>query len=240
MLHKSVIQKFADANILFEGYVPHMYQDIKGLVTTGVGNLIDPYGPAVYNLPWYKFPDELDPSMSEVEQRIFVYPDEIRAEWERVKADKTLALSGAGAAARVTKLRLTERAVLQLVQHSLINLYEQVVSIHPDIDDYLPQMQMVIMSMTWALGPTGLSRFRRFNRAVKDGNLITALYECGMDDSANPGLTPRNRWNEALIKSAMETQWLMSGDGAKSVKTNRGVLTAGGIIKASADAKAQG
>src|SRR5690606_12048187 len=50
-MHPSVRAAWHKANEPLEGRVPHMYVDVKGLVTTAVGVLIDPIGLAL-DLPW--------------------------------------------------------------------------------------------------------------------------------------------------------------------------------------------
>lgn len=45
-MHQPVIDAFLDFTIPLEGKVSSMYLDVKGLVTTGIGNLVDQIGRA--------------------------------------------------------------------------------------------------------------------------------------------------------------------------------------------------
>src|SRR5713226_1332348 len=63
----------------FEGCVPHMYLDIKGLVTVGVGNLVDPVGLA-QALP-FRFKNK--PGIASPGAPATA--DQIAAEWQKLK-----------------------------------------------------------------------------------------------------------------------------------------------------------
>lgn len=75
-----------------------MYLDVRGLVTTGIGNLIDPKEVAL-PLPWLK---EGEPATA----------DEISAEWDFVKSDPDgRSQRGGGSFESITSLRLKDEDV---------------------------------------------------------------------------------------------------------------------------------
>src|SRR4051812_13306092 len=63
---------FVDFTIPLEGVIPHLYQDVKGLVSIAIGNLVDPIQLAM-NLPLVH--DDGSPASR----------NEIAAEWLRIK-----------------------------------------------------------------------------------------------------------------------------------------------------------
>ena len=82
-MRKSVEEAWIGFSTRFEGRIQWMYLDILGLVTTGIGNLIDPK-PAALSLPW---------------RHVGTYEratvGEISVEWDMMKSRKGLAQTGA-------------------------------------------------------------------------------------------------------------------------------------------------
>src|SRR4051794_4085899 len=106
-----------------------MYLDIKGLVTTGIGNLIDPVAAALA-VQFVRNDDGADAS-----------PDGIRVEWQSLKDDKD-ALAAAGCHAcrpPRTQLTLTDAAIDQLVGEKLSQFEATLRATTPDfasLDDW--------------------------------------------------------------------------------------------------------
>src|SRR6516225_9442027 len=97
---RKVFRSFSEG---FEGSVPHMYLDVKGLVTVGVGNLIDAVELA-RSLP-FRFKTSGAPANS----------DQITAEWAKLKQNPELAREGAKACEAVTQLDLSDDAIESLI-----------------------------------------------------------------------------------------------------------------------------
>src|SRR5690242_21318627 len=97
-MHPSVRSQFRAFNEPFEGSVPYMYLDIKGLVTVGVGNLIDPVELATA-LP-FRFKDK--PGIGT--PGALASTNQIAAEWRKLKNTKSLAKKGHLACAPITDL----------------------------------------------------------------------------------------------------------------------------------------
>src|SRR6266480_95273 len=99
--HTSVRNGFLSFSQPLEGRVRWMYLDIKGLVTTGVGNLIDPVASAL-KLPFVHKGDGSPANEAE-----------ISAEWQRLKGNQALAQKRHTACEAITELRLTDAAIDQ-------------------------------------------------------------------------------------------------------------------------------
>lgn len=173
-----------------EDVIPWMYQDKRGLITTGVGNLIDPVSTAT-PLPWM-LGDRLATA------------DEIRAEWQRVKDDKTLAQKGALAARHVTKLRLDPAGIDAIVTQRLLSNEQIVRSSHifAGWDDFPADAQLAVLSMSWALGPSFAGHWPRFGAACHAMAFDVAGGECKIDETGNPGVEPRNDANRLCFANA--------------------------------------
>ena len=205
----------------FEGRVAWMYLDqhkdkngnLDPLVTTGVGNLIDaspqadPWRPAL-PLPW-----RLSGSPAT--------PDMIRAEWQKVKADKSLATKGWQAAGRVTALRLSESAIDDLVLARLEANDAIFARRIPTWSTWPYKAQMVRHSIGWACGPN--EPYPKFEAAVAARAWAVAIEECYIPDKNNPGVVPRNAADRALLRE------LQAGIGATPTAANSAVVgTPGG------------
>src|SRR5258708_9961472 len=91
----------------FEGELPYMYLDIKGLVTTGIGDLVDPYSVAA-RLPWV----HRLTGVSATSQEVF-------AAWTKVKGAVSMMRVGGGAYEGLTDLRLTYDGLVSLMMGRL-------------------------------------------------------------------------------------------------------------------------
>ena len=163
-MYPSVLSAFRAFNEPFEGWVPYMYLDIKGLVTVGVGNLIDPVDQATI-LP-FRFKDT--GALASAEQ--------IAAEWRRIKDDVWLAKKGHTDAGPLTTLELNADAVNALVAERL-NRNESYLMRQPPFQQFTAwpaDAQMALLSMAWAMGPAGPQKFTRFCAACVNLDFRTA------------------------------------------------------------------
>jgi Putative peptidoglycan binding domain len=189
----------------FEGSkLPYMYTDKKGLVTTWSGNLIDPVNMALA-LTWTK-PDGSTAT-----------PDEVRADWTKVKNAYPAIQSTA--AEPLTTLRLTpENGDKFFFDHLRgdANVLSGKSSSKYGYTNYaqLPaDAQMALHSIAWAWGPAFAE--------VKWGALGTAFKQAiaAMDfqkaadvmtqasaheETINPGIVPRNQANRELLANAAD------------------------------------
>lgn len=180
--------------------MPCMYLDILGLVTTGVGNLIDPM-PAALTLPWQRF--SADGPVPATKQ-------EITDEWARVKAEYAQRKSNVNFWSQGAKLSLSNQAVNDLLLHKADQNDAELTKRFPDFQSWPADAQLATHSMTWAMGSA--FNFPMWEKAVRAGDWKTAAQECEARDHHldpqgkvvvdNPGLVPRNAANKALFTSA--------------------------------------
>ncbi len=194
----SVQSGFRAFNTAFEGCIPFMYLDIKGLVTVAVGNLVDPVELA-QALP-FRFknkPGITDPGSPAT-------PDQIAAEWQTLKNNPNLAYQGFKACECITELELNDDSIDALVLDRLTRnesfLKRQ--QAFQNFDDWPADAQLGLLSMAWAMGPAGPGRFPKFSAACANLDFNGAGAECKMDETGNPGLIPRNKANFTLFSNA--------------------------------------
>jgi GH24 family phage-related lysozyme (muramidase) len=191
-MHVSVQGVFRAFNEPFEGVVHHMYLDIKGLVTVGVGNLIDPVGEAVI-LPFQFKESERSATKAEIE-----------AEWKTLKANTALAKKGYKAAAKVTDLELSDEAIGRLIQKRLLANEKSIRKQEPFAkwDSWPADAQLGVLSMAWAMGASAFVRFPKFSESCRVMDFTAAAAQCKITDADNPGVTPRNEANQLLFRNA--------------------------------------
>lgn len=176
----------------FEGDVPFMYCDIKALVTTGVGNLIDPIGPALV-LPWRC----ADGSPAA--------PADIISEWHRVKAIGVAALPRGLAYPHYHSaegLYLDADDIAALVMSRLDANAVELVKHLPNFASYPVTAQTAILSMAWAMGAGFPLRWPNLSAAARMQAWTLAAESCFMHDLDNIGVRPRNRANISLFLQA--------------------------------------
>lgn len=197
-MHQTVRAAFRAFSTMFEGAVSFMYLDIKGLVTCGVGNLIDPIELAL-DLPWRWRSKGGAARPGELASQA-----EIRREWDGLKARTDLAHLGHRAAEKVAMLELDEGAIMALIVYRL-DSNEAILKRHPAfaaLEDWPADAQLGLLSMAWAMGPGFGRGWPRFSAACMREDFTAAADACRMADAANPGLVPRNVANRILFRNA--------------------------------------
>jgi GH24 family phage-related lysozyme (muramidase) len=192
---------FYDFNTPMEGAVPTFYQDVKGLVSIGVGILADPIHLAL-GLPMVKA--DGTPAGR----------DEIAAEWMAVKALGSGDISTGNPAAKYgwkfakphTRLRLTEEGLRDTLLGKL-HLHD----VHlrgrlPDFESLPADAQLALHSWAWGNGPASpypkmfaALRARDFRAAAEEIRMVA--YIDGKPVELH-GLKPRNAANRALLINA--------------------------------------
>jgi hypothetical protein len=176
-----------------------MYQDIKGLVTVGVGNLIDPVSLATA-LPFrWKSTPGLTAAGTPASKA------DIEAEWTTIKNDPTLAHRGYRACEAITNLELADDAVDALIATRL-QQNESYLLKQPNFANFgqwPADAQMAVLSMAWAMGPGGPPRFKTMAAACEKLDFDTAAANCRIDETGNPGIVPRNNANKLLFQNAV-------------------------------------
>ena len=189
MISPEVRRRWVAFNAPLEGRVSWMYLDIKGLVTTAIGILIDPMEAALH-LPWVT-PAGVPATRAEIE-----------ADWRAVKRQTSLARKGAGAAASVARLRLTPEGVEQVTLAKLDVMARALCDDFPALPSWPWEAQMATLSLCWAVG-TALPRgWPRLTAALRAQDWTTAAQECEIRSEGNPGVVPRNERNRQLYLDA--------------------------------------
>ena len=188
-MKQAVYDIFPSFSERFEGKVPWMYLDVKGLVTIWIGNLIDPVN-TIYALP---FVNRDTGEMASAQA--------IANEWLKVKMHPTAAKQGHKVLEFLTLLRLTDEGGAQLMHRKMEQNDLHLRRRFPEFESYPADAQLAIHSMAWACGPA--FRFPRLEAAIKARLWLTAASECHMNEAGNPGLVPRNKANKILFSNAL-------------------------------------
>ncbi len=198
-MRDAVRESFYDFSVPMEGAVPFFYQDVKGLVSIGVGLLCDPMnGTGALSLPLVK------------EDGTPAGRDEIAAEWLRIKGlPPDAARLGHRYAKPHTKLRLTDDGLRFTLARKLAQQEVEIIKGFPDWETWCCDAQMATLSLAWAVGPrfwdpgAGKAYFPKLTNALRLRDYETASRECFLPEERTiSGLRPRNRANRTLFMNA--------------------------------------
>lgn len=183
----------ADAFVPFskplEGVVPFLYCDQLGLVTCGMGNLVDPLD--VHQLlGLFTRADGTEAT-----------PDDISADWRRVKARQDLKLHCGMAYASVALLRMSEDGIERIVHTKLSEDEEYLKGRFPAWDTWPADAQLATLSMAWACGPG--FHYPKMAAALGAGDFTGAAQECLINPNIGT-IVERNRRNKALYLAAAD------------------------------------
>lgn len=173
-----------------EGRVASMYLDILGLVTCGVGNLIDPVSEAV-KVPFYRDSDGRRAT-----------EDEVRAAWHALKERQDLKRRGVSYARALTKLHMRDEDIDALVASRLASNEAFICKWLPDFPGIPADAQLGILSMAWAVGAGFNRKFPTFTKAALAGDWFAAMSACTIREEGNPGVVPRNKANRVCFMNA--------------------------------------
>ena len=179
----------------FEGRENGMYLDDHKapdgspdpLVTTGLGNLIDPIARAL-PLPWQHKADGSPASQ-----------DEIAAEWQLVKSLVDMAPYGGNAFSSYTSLCLSDAAIDALVQGVFTANERTLLGYFPGFESFPADGQLGIMSMGYAMGSGFPAFYPKFTAAANAGDWSTAAAESTIVQNAPAA---RNAANKLLFLNA--------------------------------------
>lgn len=174
----------------YEGRCAFMYVDREGLVTTGIGNKIDPVEDAL-RLPW------------QVDGRA-ASPAEIRGEWFLVKSRQDLRGADIHLRAAITRLYLAEESIDALFDSETARMWGLIVGGYPDAETWPAGAQLGSLSMSWAMGagrilPGPAFQYPHFRAAALAQSWGIAAQECKMD---GVGIDGRNAANKKLFLAA--------------------------------------
>jgi len=190
-VHTSVRDAWLPWNAPIEGIVSWMYLDIRGLVTTGLGQLCDPSILALA-LPW----QSADGTSASTAQ--------VQAAWQAVKANLALAHEGAAAAEALTTLRLPQSDIAATALATL-DRYAAILAACPALAAFATwpaDAQLGALSMAWAMGPGFPRMFPHWCADCQAGDWAQAAVDCWITDAGNPALRRRNVANRAAFALA--------------------------------------
>lgn len=185
----AVREQFPAFTTQFEGRVTTMYLDVKGLVTIGVGCLIDtPDGAA--HLPFV----HANGTVAD--------PAEIRAAWHNVKRNANPKLHWKYAVPMNNGLHLPEAAVDDLLRERL-DQNDRIFS-HTFLswEGFPAEAQMAIHSMGWAMGAGFTRAWPNLTRSIQAQEWPECALNCKIREDGNPGIVPRNKANRKLFEEA--------------------------------------
>lgn len=207
-LKQDVARKFAAFSEKFEGAgTNYMYTDNKGLVTTGIGNLIDPIGSAL-GLPW-KHSDGSRASQQEISDAW----NTVKSAWPGVQST---------AAASLTDLRLDADGMAALVNGKLASFVQTLRGTYTNFDALPAAAQLALLSLAWAWGPgfatvwdndgvgwgAGPNLGTNFKNAINsnppDFATASQIMQTASkhEESINSGIVPRDKANAQLFDEA--------------------------------------
>ncbi len=207
----SAINYFVTFSSGFEGVFTWPYLDIKGLVTTGIGDLIDPAQYAL-SIPFARA-DGTPASQSEIaaawmavksvscwaeHARPAGMPDH-KCPWEGTNRP-CLAHWGAGAAKSYTSIRLTDEGVQHVVLRKAAAMEERLRERFPTWDAWPADAQLATMSVSWACGEN--FNFPALAAAMNAHDFARAAATCTINAAQNPGIPRRNAANRILYRNA--------------------------------------
>jgi hypothetical protein len=166
-MHLSAVQTWYRYIKKHEGEVAHMYLDTRGLVTVGVGNLIDPISLA-RALPFQFKPTN---RVSKAAGQPATGP-EIEAEWNHLKNHlkrEEMKVRGHRLCEPETNLELSELEVARLFTGKSAANEERLRQTFDRWSEFPADAQLAVMAMAWGLGAgAGIStKFPKFAAACK-------------------------------------------------------------------------
>jgi GH24 family phage-related lysozyme (muramidase) len=165
----------------YEGEVPYMYLDTRGLVTVGIGNLIDPVASA-RALPFqFKARNKLGRQPGQRATQA-----EIEAEWNHLKNNpqrSVLMQHGHQRCASETNLELSAAHLRALFQSKTSRNETYLRGVYPAFAHWPADAQLAVMSMAWALGPAFHKKWPKFHAACMKGNFDDAANNCTIRNS---------------------------------------------------------
>ncbi|MEU0646058.1 peptidoglycan-binding domain-containing protein [Streptomyces umbrinus] len=200
-MHDSVRDAFLPFSTPLEGRVRFMYLDVKSLVSTGVGNLLDADDPSNFGSNPQPLPDIFTLGWFDPATQAEATNAEILTEYQTVKFSGT-ALKPLDKKEEITRLRITDTAINTLVTGKLAS-FETTLKGRPPfaaLENWPADGQLGLLSMAWAMGPH--FQFPKFQNAARDGEWLTMAKECRMTEAGNPGVIPRNVRNGLLFTLA--------------------------------------
>lgn len=192
-MRPNVEQIFPAYSEKHEGKTTWLYQDIKGLITTSVGVLVDPVELAL-PLTW------MVGDRRATEQ-------EIRDEWRLLKAQKVSSWTAKNQA-KLTTIRLSDDAVDEIVTKRLRANVAYLRKRLPFWDEFPSDAHLALLSLSWAVGAGWVDPGQKHSRpaltaAVNAQDWLAAKLHAHISEINNVGVIGRNRDQELCFDNAL-------------------------------------
>jgi hypothetical protein len=159
-----------------EGVCQWLYLDVRGLVTVGIGNLVDPIGSLwAANLDWVNLDWRNGDAPAE--------DSEVWAAWRIVKGHQELREHGGGAFQHLTAIRATDESIDHLVEATITRFERALRVFYPEMPGWPDAAQVSVMLMAWALGAGFPAKWPKLSSALHRLNFELAAEECQMSEA---------------------------------------------------------
>jgi hypothetical protein len=202
-VYPSVEKAFLAENDKLEGVSRKPYVDVKGLVTTAVGYLVDREGgtdppPSMFALPWKRDADGGPAS-----------EDEVRAAWLAVKHSGLEGVSGLSERQQsLTTIHLDDAGILQATHGWIADAEPNLRRDFPGYDAMQADAQLGVLLLSYALGSNFSREFPKFTAAVNAPvpDWTTAAEEGQISTRGNPGVRDRDADVRVMFENAARAQ----------------------------------
>jgi hypothetical protein len=194
----SVIDSFVSWSTPLEGYTDYLYTDAEGLVTTGMGNLVDSMaaGQTMHVNCGHGTSKPCGQAAPTAMARSLPWSGDIAADWVKIKTAwpgvQSTACKG------ITSARLSADAVRALVS-SKLRAMEPFLMQLPGFAQAPADAQLAVYSMAWAMGPGFAKTWIAFRTAFGVGDYASAAAQSHMQ---GVGIDIRNLANKLLLTNA--------------------------------------
>lgn len=189
-----------EKNKTWEGDAAHMYLDTKGLVTIGVGNMIDAPNDPVRG--WRNAQEQLAGLTFQKADGGPVSTAEIQKEWQTLRDHPEWSNNSTEFFRKRSTIQLTEESKRRLVMNMFDRHEVELKALFPDYGTWPAEAQFAVHSMMWALGPKGYrTKFPKMIAALKKRDFVTAAKESAITP-INDKVKERSDHNASLLNQA--------------------------------------
>ena len=196
----SVVDSFVNWSKPLEGLETYPYTDAEGLVTTGMGNLLDALAPGqtMHENCGHGTTTPCGQASPTATARALAWsPNNIDADWTAIKAAWPGTQSTA--CAGITSSRLDPDAVQALIAKTMKSNEADLIKYLPGFAQAPADGQLAAHSMAWAMGSGFPAKFPAWTRAFNAGDYLTAAAQSHMQ---GVGIDMRNLANKLLLTNA--------------------------------------
>jgi GH24 family phage-related lysozyme (muramidase) len=196
----SVVDSFVNWSKPLEGLEDFPYTDAEGLVTTGLGDLIDAMGPGqkMHDNCGHGTSTPCGQASPTAAARALPWsPNNLDADWAAIKAAWPGVQSTA--CAKITTSRLSPDAIQTLVAARMKANEADLLTHLTGYAQAPADAQLAAMSMAWAMGSGFPPKFPAFTKAFNAGDYLTAAAQSHMQ---GVGIDMRNLGNKLLLTNA--------------------------------------